>query len=73
MAERKYSIHELDRMRSALHRRRGTNDTLFVNRDEQRAHWDAADVWVENQLRTYMLNGTEPDELDAAADLPVSR
>ena len=45
MADRKYSIDEIDRMRRAVHDICRNNDL------------------VEDRLRTYMLNGTEPEEL----------
>lgn len=43
----KYSIEEIDRMRSA---------TKMLNSSA-----------VEDRLRTFMLNGTEPEEIEAAA------
>jgi hypothetical protein len=55
MAERKYSVSEIDRMRRAI---------TEVVWDQ---HWSPktqAPV-IEDRLRTYMLNGTEPEELEA--------
>jgi hypothetical protein len=46
---RKYSVSEIDRMRAAL------SDCNSV--------WKARDL--EDRLRTYMLNGTDPEELEA--------
>lgn len=48
MAERKYSVSEIDRMRSAVRR-------LIVSENIQ---------MQEEYLRTYMLNGSGPEELD---------
>lgn len=45
MADRKYSISEIDRMRTAI-------AWIFPSGD------------IENLLRTYMQNGTEPEELE---------
>lgn len=65
MPERKYSVLEIDRMRNAIRRQfplvligttLGGPTTLTFEYDAQ----------VEDRLRTYMLNGTDPDELDPA-------
>lgn len=52
-AHRRYSVADIDRMRLAI--------------------WGTYHVWaapkapdVEDRLRTYMLNGTRPEELEAA-------
>jgi hypothetical protein len=50
MAERKYSVAEIDRMRGAL------------------VSMCSSDRDAEDRLRTYMLNGTEPEELEGAAN-----
>lgn len=50
MSERKYSVSEIDRMRQALLSICGM-DRDFLGP-------------VEEQLRTYMLNGTDPEELE---------
>ena len=56
---RKYSVTEIDRMRRAVR-------TIEGHRP---AFWDgSADAKCEDRLRTYMLNGTEPEELEATAD-----
>lgn len=53
--QRKYSISEIDRMRVAISSgmswSHGAKDTPII----------------EDRLRTHMLNGTEPEELEAAA------
>lgn len=51
MSERKYSVAEIDRMRVAL------KDCNYI--------WHAHNL--EDRLRTYMLNGTDPEELEALA------
>lgn len=53
MAERKYSVTEIDQMRFAMVR-------MYLGPDNP--------TLIEERLRTYMLNGTEPDELEEAAD-----
>ena len=60
MGERKYSVYEIDRMRYAV--------KWLVNiggrADEiARIH--------EEHLRTYMLNGTDPDELERRVEETV--
>jgi len=58
MAEqRKYSVDEIDRMRRAIEWSYG--DGVFTMADRQ------ADV--ENRLRTHMINGTDPEELENEA------
>lgn len=52
MNETKYSISEIDRMRSYLR---------VLTRQK------SAEV-IEDQLRTHMLNGTPPEDLKKAAD-----
>ncbi len=49
MADRKYSVAEIDRMRHAIScgYMGPSNSTL-----------------IEDRLRTYMLNGTDPEELE---------
>jgi hypothetical protein len=53
MAERKYSVSEIDRMRRAV-------ALMMIGPCRNGAE-------VEDRLRTYMLNGTDPEELDEAA------
>ena len=55
MAERKYSIGEIDRMRKAI-------EWCYPTGVPYLAAERAADV--ENRLRTYMQNGTDPEELE---------
>lgn len=50
---RKYSLDEIDRMRMAVHDISGGNGVSLS--------------LVEERLRTYMLNGTSPEELETAA------
>ena len=54
---RKYSVEEIDRMRRAISRGRFFGDGAYrpAERTEQ----------IESLLRTYMLNGTTPLELEA--------
>jgi hypothetical protein len=49
--ERKYSVAEIDEMRDSV-------GLMLIGGDHKA---------VEERLRTYMLNGTEPGELAAAA------
>ena len=54
MDVRKYSVNEIDRMRAAI-----------VAPARQRPVTEFIDAaTVEDRLRTYMLNGTEPEELE---------
>ena len=55
--KRKYSVAEIDRMRDAV--------ALMVPVRE--SNLDRV-IEIEERLRTYMANGTEPDELESAAD-----
>lgn len=59
MTERKYSVAEIDRMR----------DYLLQNTDWSGSR-PAFEARIEDTLRTYMLNGTEPEELEAPSELP---
>lgn len=52
--QRKYSISEIDRMRSALEWSYGGGVYNAAARSAE----------VEDRLRTYMLNGTDPEELE---------
>lgn len=56
---RKYSIHEIARMRQALQTLL-TPPTFPYSAIEKNAE-------IEGQLRTYMLAGTEPEELEKEA------
>lgn len=57
MTERKYSVAEIDRMRRDV--------STIANLGGQA--FEGAAV-IEGRLRTYMLNGTEPEELSAEAE-----
>lgn len=54
---RKYDVAEIDRMRAAVAR-------LLVNSGATNA---------EDHLRTYMVNGTDPEELEKYADVVEAR
>lgn len=53
---RKYSINEIDRMRSAIER------GFYAPGDSTKRA-----AIVEDRIRTHMVNGTEPEELERAA------
>lgn len=55
MPERKYSVAEIDRLRDAI-RWSYPSGVPFYEKDRN------ADI--EDRLRTYMLNGTDPAELE---------
>lgn len=59
LMQRKYSPTEIDKMRATL--------TARITAERQKDCWPFApggvDMAVEEQLRTYMQNGTAPDEL----------
>ena len=69
---RKYSVDEIDRMRAALVKRHpirevfvcevGGDNTSEPSEGTYRRRAERAAI-VESQLRTFMENGTEPDEL----------
>jgi hypothetical protein len=61
MTERRtaYSVKEIDRMRHAI-------GYLVPDTPERRAD-------IEDRLRTYMLNGTDPEELEAAKNEEIER
>ena len=70
MAERKYSVAEIDRMRNALLMRAapsapasGVSHVTFGDPWKERERRETA---VEDMLRTYMLGGVEPAELEEA-------
>jgi hypothetical protein len=60
MSERKYSVQEIERMRSALR--------WIITPVNQCFYPDEINKQIENQLRTYMLAGTEPNELERRLD-----
>lgn len=53
----KYSVDEIDRMREAI-RRSYPLGVAYYKKER--------DADIENRLRTYMLNGTTPGELEEA-------
>jgi len=57
MTERKYTLSELDRMRWAIYRRNCPKGPG--------AYTPPSDAMIEDQLRTLMYNGTDPEELEA--------
>lgn len=59
MTERKYSVAEIDLMRQAIERLRSLTSVSRQSIDGSKD--------VEARLRTYMLNGTSPEELQDAA------
>ena len=56
--QHKYSIDEIDRLRKALHTYLVTGLFYYTNEMEQT---------VELQLRTHMLNGTTPEDMEEKA------
>lgn len=58
MPDRKYTVQEINRMRGAIW---WLCETGWPYRQAER------DADVENRLRTYMQNGTEPEELEQMA------
>jgi hypothetical protein len=59
MAERKYSLSEIDAMRMAL-------QCLLIHPGVPYQPVEKTKE-IEEQLRTYMINGTDPEELTKAA------
>lgn len=59
MAERKYSVSEIDQMRRSV--------TVMLG------GYRASAATVEDHLRTYMINGTSPEELAEAAHTATER
>jgi hypothetical protein len=64
-SERKYSVSEIDQMRRAVNEMLMRPGTVF--RASERT------VAVEERLRTYMLNGTDPEELRKSAAEHIER
>jgi hypothetical protein len=64
VSDHKYSVAEIDRMRAAAFKMTGWNehDPCELGQRASRA---------EDKLRTYMLNGTSPGELEDAASTIV--
>lgn len=69
----KYSVDELDRMRSAIAVEIfGHSVSFYMNPGDQREYEANRRMQIEDRLRTYMLNGTEPEELeDNARRVPL--
>jgi len=73
MTQRKYSVDEIDRMRAALIKRHPIDETFTVkvgffdqpSKPSEATYQRRAErsAIVERELRTYMLNGTDPGEL----------
>ena len=59
---RKYSVKEIDQMRDAINAHISITSIAVSFKSSER------DAQVENELRTYMLNGTDPKELMDRAD-----
>lgn len=60
--QRKYSIDEIDRMRRAVKELSMGWTARFYS--GSRALFEPSFEEIEGKLRTYMLNGTAPEELD---------
>lgn len=59
MTDRKYSVNEIDRMRRAIHQRACQPGQSFSPQERN--------AMIEGMLRTYMQNGTDPQELEQEA------
>ncbi len=70
--QRKYTVDEIDRMRLALIGRHPIHEWYSCGGMGGEAHPTEEtyrrraerQIRVEDELRTYMLNGTDPDEID---------
>jgi hypothetical protein len=60
MTERKYSVSEIDKMRTALHQREWLGSMGMWTLDELHGR-------IEEMLRTYLVAGTDPSELEESA------
>ncbi len=58
---RKYTVAEIDRMRRAISQREN------LSMQGQSFYPNERHAKIEDMLRTYMANGTEPEELERAA------
>lgn len=70
LIDHRYTVLEIDRMRAAvwwLDNPRGRDREVFI---DTRSHEQLAadEASVEGKLRTYMLAGVRPEELEAAAE-----
>lgn len=63
MAERKYSVGEIDHMRRCIRFSYPSGVSYY---EQERA------AEIENRLRTYMQNGTDPRELDEMMSAIIS-
>ena len=70
--ERKYSVSEIDKMRKAISTKVWAGVRIVWSADMGGRSWQsepsveeraALRARVEDELRTYMLNGTDPEEL----------
>jgi hypothetical protein len=62
--DRKYSLVEIDAMREAISKRIGEptmRASMYMHEYEK--WWTDHYARVENELRTHMMNGTDPAEL----------
>lgn len=68
MTERKYSLAELDRMRKALYWKHAERDVTFRTMASDRVEQNRIRAYcaglVEDELRTCLMAGIDPDELD---------
>lgn len=63
MIERKYSVAEIDRMRVLVR---------FTIPDGTTFYGEGVTVWIEERLRTYMMAGIGPEELQEELNRRVS-
>ena len=64
MPDRKYSVAEIDRMRALLWDRGYDALRAAASQGDYNASIEGIGCSIEDQLRTYMLNGTDPSELE---------
>ena len=65
----RYTVLEIERMRKAVFEADWTTRwvTAYSGITQGPLDYDKKDDWIERQVRTYMLNGTRPEELEAVA------
>jgi hypothetical protein len=63
--QRRYSLDEIDRMRDTLRNFHSRLDVFSGGKFVGRTYDNTSDEQVERELRTLMLNGTDPAELEA--------
>jgi len=73
MTERKYSVAEIDRMRAALKIINPLSYRLPIDQRDLDVRERHHELMVEEWLRTHMLNGTGPEELEEAACIASER